>query len=218
MPASISVARTILDLLGLEHSMPGVSLLPVLRGEREEFPIVYSHAASPAGQFGSRGEVIAATRGDRKLISYLEEGSAEGYDLAADPGEQEILPEDAPPYALRGTLHAWHEAMEPLPRPTTEPPMSREELVERERRRKRRQEAIRRRLAEEEPLDGVEPALDLGKPGQDDDAPKAGRPDAPADRPQGERKPRPDRRPAEEGMEVPDDVRESLKALGYIEE
>ena len=116
VPASISVPRTLLDLVGVENAMPGVSLVPILDGASNLFGGVFSEADSVLGQLGSRGATVAIT-GDRyKLISYLEEGSDEAYDLIRDPGERSVLPESHDFYARRKTLQSWHAALVPLPK------------------------------------------------------------------------------------------------------
>lgn len=225
VPASISVARTVLDLVGLEHGMPGVSLVPEMKGQRDGFPVVYSHANSPAGSLGSRGEVIAATRERVKLVSYTEEGASEGYNLIDDPREQNVLPEGHEAYKLRNTLRAWREAVEPLPKPKPGPPLTPEERADKERRRDRAQRLLKARMAREPAFEGGA-ALDK-EAGAAAAAARAKKfatskgpaPEGPATKPAPSPPPAPDP-PAEEGLmeDVPDHVRESLKALGYIEE
>jgi arylsulfatase A-like enzyme len=117
VPASISVARTLLDLVGVDHAMPGVTLLPMLDGRQKQYPVVYSEADTAPGVFGSRGPTIAVTKPDQKLISYTEEGSDEAYDLKQDPFETEVLPEKHQAYLLRQSLRAWRASLKPLPRP-----------------------------------------------------------------------------------------------------
>jgi len=119
VPASISVARTLLDVVGADHEMPGVSLMPMLLGQHDLFGAVFSEAGSVMGVLGSRGDTIAMT-GDRyKLISYLEEGTDEAYDTDEDLHEQHVLPEAHDTYARRPTLRAWYAALSPLERETT---------------------------------------------------------------------------------------------------
>src|SRR4029450_3822184 len=103
------------DLVGAEHDMPGVSLVPVLRGQREMFGAVFSEADSIAGALCSRGPTIAMTGDHYKLISYLEEGADEAYDVVEDPTERHILPESHDAYSARRTLRAWHASVEPSP-------------------------------------------------------------------------------------------------------
>ena len=73
--------------------MPGVTLLPMIVGKQKGFPVACSEDDSSAGTLGSRGRRSAMTKGDVKLITYTEEGTDVPYDLAADPGEHEPLPE-----------------------------------------------------------------------------------------------------------------------------
>ncbi len=115
VPASISVARTLLDIVGVQHSMPGVTLLPMIDGTQHDFPVVYSEADSDPGALGSRGACRAITRPDQKLISYTDEGGDEGYDLKADIQETRILPQTHEVYGLRNTLQAFADAQKALP-------------------------------------------------------------------------------------------------------
>jgi arylsulfatase A-like enzyme len=112
VPASISVSRTFLELVGVEHDMPGVSLVPVLEGKRNLFGAAFSEADSQVGALGSRGTTIAMTGDNYKLISYLDEGTDEAYDLATDPSEQLILPDTHTFYAQRRTLRTWHASVD----------------------------------------------------------------------------------------------------------
>jgi arylsulfatase A-like enzyme len=116
VPASISVARTLLDVTGVPHNMPGASLAPILHGEYGLFNAVYSEANSPLGAMGGRGETIAMTTADHKLISYLSEGTDEAYDRVRDLSEQHVLPESDPAYLKRKTMRAWHDSLVALPK------------------------------------------------------------------------------------------------------
>ncbi len=116
IPASISVAPTLLAIVGMDPSLPGVSLEPILRGDKNLLDAVYSETDSPVGTLGSRGETIAMTTNRDKLIEYLDEGSSEGYDLIADPGEQRILPESHRVYSRRSALRSWKASLRPLPK------------------------------------------------------------------------------------------------------
>lgn len=118
VPASISVARTLLELVGIDASdFPGASLLPLLRGEASPFDSVYSETDSIPGALGSRGATIARTTARHKLISYLDEKKDEGYDVVTDVGEQQILPEGDPVYEQRSELNAWKESVVPIAPP-----------------------------------------------------------------------------------------------------
>ncbi len=135
IPASISVARTLLDVAGIDHNMPGATLLPMIKGKSSGFPIVYSEANSPAGNLGSRGETMAITRFDGKVITYADEGTAEAYDLVDDPDEQTVLPEGHSYYNMRKTLRAWSDGQVALPKPERRRPAPKKPPKQRRRRR-----------------------------------------------------------------------------------
>jgi choline-sulfatase len=226
IPASISVSRTVLDLVGIEHAMPGVSLLPLMEGRHRGFPVVYSEADSTAGTLGSRGKTMSMTKDNKlKLISYTEEGTDEAYDLAEDPRETEILPERSVAYLFRQTLRAWSASLRPLPRP------------------EKRASEEEKRAATGDDADYAEPdavptgpASDKAAPGaagikpspippkQDREtkaerdarkrAARAGTPFEPKQK-RGERGGRDAE--DEEEMKVPKELEESLKSLGYLE-
>jgi arylsulfatase A-like enzyme len=111
IPASISVPRTLLEIVGVQTDLPGASVVPLLRGERSPFRTVYSETDSVAGSLGSRGATIALTNARYRLISYPQEGSDEGYDVEVDRAEKHVLPESSPVYQLRSTLRAWYRSM-----------------------------------------------------------------------------------------------------------
>jgi len=111
VPASISVARTLLEIAGISTDMPGVSLEPMLRGEASPVRTVFSETDSAPGSNGSRGATTAMTNARHRLISYLDEGTDEGYDAVKDRAERFVLPEPHPVYQLRSTLRAWHRAL-----------------------------------------------------------------------------------------------------------
>jgi arylsulfatase A-like enzyme len=118
VPASISVGRTLLELVGIDASdFPGASLMPLLRGEASPFESVYSETDSIAGALGSRGATIARTTSRHKLIAYIDEKKDEGYDVATDVGEQHVLPDGDPVYQQRSDLDAWKESVVPIEPP-----------------------------------------------------------------------------------------------------
>jgi arylsulfatase A-like enzyme len=120
MPASISIARTLLDIVGVDNAMPGVTLLPMLQQKQRAFPVVYSEADTAPGLLASRGRSIAMTKNELKLISYPDEGTDEAYNLTEDPGEHNPLSERNPAYLMRQTLREWSDSFRPLPRPAVE--------------------------------------------------------------------------------------------------
>jgi arylsulfatase A-like enzyme len=119
---------TLLEAAGLplrpgQHK-DGVSLVPVLTGEREDlereaiywhFP--HYHRTTPFG---------AVRAGRWKLIEYLERGAVELYDLERDIGESVNLAGARPEVTerLRGMLRAWRERIDaamPKPNPNADP-------------------------------------------------------------------------------------------------
>jgi len=111
VPASISVARTLLEIAGIWSDLPGVSLAPILRGEPSPVRTVFSETDSIPGSNGSRGATTAMTNAKYRLISYLDEGTDEGYDAVTDRAERFVLPESNPVYQLRSTLRAWSRSL-----------------------------------------------------------------------------------------------------------
>lgn len=116
---------TLLELAGLDlrpsQHRDGVSLAPLLRGgaapDRAALhwhaPHYHGSGSTPAG---------AIRRGPLKLIEWFEDGRAELYDLARDPGEQHDLATERQKDAasLRAELARWREsvgARMPSPRP-----------------------------------------------------------------------------------------------------
>ena len=109
VPASRSIAPTLLALTGVESPITGPSLLAAVeRGQRYAQP-VYSHAISKSGHRGSRGEAIAITTTDSKIVIYTEEGSQEAFDRVRDPAESSPLPQGHPTYRLAARLPSWAE-------------------------------------------------------------------------------------------------------------
>ena len=121
LPASISIAQTLLDAVGIEHHMPGETLLPMIAGKQADFPVVYSETDSKVGALGSRGRSLAIIKPDLKLIAYTEENAYEGYDHSQDPDELQPLPEGHAVYQMAKPLRAWADAISPLPRPAKRP-------------------------------------------------------------------------------------------------
>ena len=103
---------TILEMAGLkqmpEQHMDGISLAPLLKGERElkERPIFwhYPHYSNQGGKPGA-----AIRLGDLKLIEFFEDNSVELYDLSNDPGEQQEISSEKPEKVeeLLKILHRW---------------------------------------------------------------------------------------------------------------
>ena len=107
---------TILQIAGVGPTtgqmIDGETLVPLLRGtgplRRDTLYWHYPHYSNQGGKPGG-----AIRQGNLKLIECYEDGRAELYDLAADPGEQKDLagerPEDAA--RLRDRLARWRESV-----------------------------------------------------------------------------------------------------------
>jgi arylsulfatase A-like enzyme len=127
----VDVAPTLLDLLGVPAGgIAGVgrSLVPALRGGAAlpaDHPVyVYRHKASAErrievvgdrrSEVRARGEKLGVREGRWKYVVGPEEGTAELFDLAADPGETRNLygPEQREAQRLAGRLARWREAHE----------------------------------------------------------------------------------------------------------
>lgn len=203
VPASISVARTLLEAVGVENDMPGASLIPLVKGKSDLFGAVFSEADSEIGALGSRGATIAMTGGRYKLISYLEEGNDEGYDLIDDPRERKVLPESRDVYAQRPTLRAWHAATDKNPS-ATELARARESGTDED----GKQPTTRDKSKNKKPA-GAPKVAKKTQPGpREKDGSAAPPPSAPA----------PTEQPSKStGMALPDDVKEQLRSLGYAE-
>lgn len=199
IPASISVSRTLLDVVGINHAMPGVTLLPMLQSKQKDFPVVYSEADSAAGVLGSRGRTLAMTKSDVKLIEYSDEGNDEAYDLDNDPGELKPMSERNIAYLMRQALRAWSDSLRPLPRPASRGARNKGLVGVDE-----GDDSV----GTESGSGGLAPATTI--PSEDPAAKPRGKRGAKAGQPSEEDD-------EDEEMQVPKELQESLKSLGYLE-
>lgn len=202
IPASISIARTLLDIVGIDHAMPGVTLMPMIDGKQKNFPVVYSEADSAPGVLGSRGRTIAMTKPELKLISYTDEGTDEAYNLREDPGEHTPLPEKNTAYYMRQTLRAWADSLKALPRPAVEPDDIAKAMA-------RDEEDSTGTGGDDE--DGNAPGAASGREGA-----KAASPDAGKDAPKGGAKGAGPGK-ARKNPKMPEQLKKDLKSLGYLQ-
>ena len=98
--------------------------MPVLKGGTLPERALFWHYPHYGNQGGAPAAAIR--RGDWKLIEWLEDGRAELFNLAQDPGEATDLSASAPERAarLRAELHDWQRqraAVRPEPNPRYEP-------------------------------------------------------------------------------------------------
>jgi arylsulfatase A-like enzyme len=104
---------TLLELAGLparpDQHRDGVSLVPLLRGERAlARDAVFWHYPHYSNQGGFPGGAVRMGRW--KLVERYEDGRVQLYDLAADPGERHDLAASEPRRVtpMRERLHAWY--------------------------------------------------------------------------------------------------------------
>ena len=104
---------SILDMAGLplqpEHHPDGMSLVPLLKGEKTlERDAIYWHFPHYSNH-GMQSPGGAIRSGDYKLLEYYENGTVQLFNLREDLGEQHDLSESQPERAaaLRAKLHAW---------------------------------------------------------------------------------------------------------------
>ncbi len=104
VPASVSIARTILELVGTgSDELPGFSLLAAARGQVKDQAVVSETFRSLRFDRG-HGHLRSLTTESAKLIDWITLGRREMFDLVRDPGERRPLPPDP---ALARRLAAW---------------------------------------------------------------------------------------------------------------
>lgn len=110
---SIDVFPTVFDALGVKppDGADGKSLLPLLRGEKEDLPI---HAETDYRLFV---HLRASRIGDKKLILDLEDGQRTLYDLSSDPQEaNDLSATDArTTYEMEQDVRTWMGTMQSDP-------------------------------------------------------------------------------------------------------
>jgi choline-sulfatase len=92
VPASVSVAPTVLDLLGVNRSgIPGPTIADILAGAEPGFGLVVSETASRFQPYRDSGLARSLTTDDEKLVHWVDAGRVEYFDLRSDPLEQNRL-------------------------------------------------------------------------------------------------------------------------------
>ncbi|GFD68613.1 sulfatase [Alteromonas sp. KUL106] len=135
--SGIDLYPTLLDLVGIatsvEHQLDGVSLKPLLAGEKIAERPLFWHFPHYGNQGGEPSSMIR--QGDWKLIYYHEDQRVELYNLAKDIGEQSDLAKKQQLITtqLKAQLDAWllaTNAQFPTPNPEYDP-TKRQALLER---------------------------------------------------------------------------------------
>jgi arylsulfatase A-like enzyme len=128
---------TLLELVGADlrpdQHIDGVSLLPLLRGDRIPERPLYWHYPHYGNQGGDPSSILREA--EWKLIHYWEDGHDELYNLSSDPGEQEDLSAVYPDMAadMSSRLLAWLDEVEariPAPDPEYDPELERKRMEE----------------------------------------------------------------------------------------
>lgn len=107
---------TVLEMAGLDpipkQHCDGVSIAPLLRGEKLDREAIYWHYPHYGNQGGTPGSSVRA--GDYKLIEFFESGHVELYNLREDIGEENDLADELPEVRdrLKTMLHAWRDSVE----------------------------------------------------------------------------------------------------------
>ena len=109
---------TMLEMAGLdlmpEQHQDGVSLMPVLTGEKDSLDreAIYWHYPHYGNQGGTPGSSIRM--GDYKLIHFFEDDHVELYNLREDISEENDLSDEQPELAekMRKRLADWRESIE----------------------------------------------------------------------------------------------------------
>ena len=109
--SSIDFYPTILELAGVsvDHLVDGVSLVPLLGGERAlERDALFWHYPHYGNQGGFPGGAVRMGR--HKLVERYEDGRVHLYDLESDVGERIDLASEqsARVTTMRNRLHAWY--------------------------------------------------------------------------------------------------------------
>lgn len=125
---------TMLQIAGLEQKpmqhMDGVSLVPLIKGDKLERGAIYWHYPHYGNQGSSPGSAVR--EGKWKLIEWHEDGRLELYNLEDDIGEKNNLAESHPDVKNRlyEMLKTWRKSVDakmPSPNPNRENPSAQEQ-------------------------------------------------------------------------------------------
>lgn len=110
VPASVSIAPTILEIAGVtDHPLPGPSLVQAALGGRSPKGSVISETSRTMSHPRGRGHVRALTTESDKLIQWITQQRYDHFDLRRDPGETRPLGLSGRQQALRIRLEDWLE-------------------------------------------------------------------------------------------------------------
>jgi arylsulfatase A-like enzyme len=113
VPASVSIAATVMDMVGIpSHPFPGPSLAGAAAGHGAEAADVFSETEK-ARPNGGDGPVRSLTRESTKVIAFAATGKAALYDVRRDPGEQRPLEQTWAAAAMNRDLDHFSKAHPP---------------------------------------------------------------------------------------------------------
>ena len=107
VPGSVSVAKTILDVVGASGSLPGSSLARALAGGGAPHEPVVSETNHRLNVNGGRGHLRSLTSENEKLIDWITLERREWFDLARDPNEHSPLQAASGWKRAREQLSTW---------------------------------------------------------------------------------------------------------------
>jgi arylsulfatase A-like enzyme len=111
VPASVSVAPTILDLVGIaDHPLPGPSLAAALEGKTPHFDYVQSETFRRTEGGRGEGHVRALTGSSEKLVEWVEEEKYAYFDLTVDGTEKSPVTAGGDVDRMKALMDTWTAA------------------------------------------------------------------------------------------------------------
>lgn len=110
VPASVTIASTILDLVGIrEHPLPGASLAHFIAGGSAPVGLVVSETERSPDRGQGKGHLRSVTTADAKLIHWITRDEHAYFDLVNDPSELHPITEGGHVDKLSRDLSSWSE-------------------------------------------------------------------------------------------------------------
>jgi len=108
VPASVTIAPTILEMVGIRDSaIPALSLLPLALGGDPPLAVAVSETSRRSGKGRGRGHIRSLTHPNEKLIDWITEGHREYFDTKADAAEGHPISDDERTRPLGEEITAW---------------------------------------------------------------------------------------------------------------
>ncbi len=110
IPGSVTVAPTILDLVGIrDHALPGPSLAQFIAGGRSDVGLAVSETERSEEHGQGKGHVRSLTTADAKYIEWTTRDETAYFDSTNDPNETNPLGDSADAKPLAKQLATWLE-------------------------------------------------------------------------------------------------------------